>query len=131
VLLAVVVTVGMGAYLLVAGTATGVQALSASAARQEGDCADTAILAISNHQADLSQRAYACMDATYQQRVSEPEFVSQMNQQATPNIERVARVGKYQSATGGTIVYFALEGGGESAGYIVYLDESGRVRRIE
>ena len=79
----------------------------------------------------VAQRAYACMESAYQERVSEAEFTRMMSAQAQPNIERVARVGEYQVPAGGSIVYYALDGGGGSAGYIVYLDQSGKVRRIE
>jgi hypothetical protein len=129
VLLAAAVTVGLGAFVLAGGSVAGVQ--TQAGGRAGNDCADAAILAIASHEPGVSQRAYACMDSSYQQRVSESEFVQQMTQQAAPNVERVARIGDYRSAAGGTIVYFALEGGGQSAGYIVYLDPGGRVLRVE
>ena len=49
----------------------------------------------------------------------------------TPNVEKLARVGDYRTPSGGTMVYYALDGGGQSVGYIVYLGQDGKVLKIE
>jgi hypothetical protein len=46
-------------------------------------------------------------------------------------VNKLARVGDYHSPAGGTMVYYALDGGGQSVGYIVYLGQNGKVLRIE
>jgi hypothetical protein len=71
------------------------------------------------------------MDTTFQQRVPEAEFVRQMQSQKLPTVSNVARVGDYKTAAGGKMVYFAVDGGAQSVGYIVYLGQDGKVLRIE
>jgi len=71
------------------------------------------------------------MDASFQQRVTEADFTTQMQTQRMPNIDKLARVGDYKTSAGGTMVYYALDGGGQSVGYIVYLGQDGKVLRIE
>jgi hypothetical protein len=105
---------------------------TSGAAAANTDCADTAIAAVADQSAAASQRAYQCMDATFQQRVTEADFVRQMQAQKLPNVNKMARVGNYRSASGGTMVYYALDGsGGQSVGYIVYVGQNGKVLRIE
>lgn len=95
------------------------------------DCADTAMAAIADKSPGAAQRAYQCMDPSFQQRVPEQTFVQQLQSQALPNVSTVARVGDYHSQTGGTMVYYAVDANGQSIGYIVYLADSGKVLRIE
>jgi hypothetical protein len=95
------------------------------------DCADTAMAAIADKSSGAASRAYQCMDPTFQQRVSEADFVRQMQSQKLPNATQLARVGDYHSAAGGTMVYYAVDGGNQSVGYIVYLGQNGKVQRIE
>jgi hypothetical protein len=95
------------------------------------DCADTAILAVADKSPGAAQRAYQCMDPSFQQRVSEQSFVQQVQSQALPNVNNVARVGDYRSQTGGSMVYYAVDSNGQSIGYIVYLNQNGKVLRIE
>jgi hypothetical protein len=95
------------------------------------DCADTAMAAVADKSPTAAQRAYQCMDTTFQQRVPEAQFVQQMQTQKMPNIDKLARVGDYHTAAGGTMVYYAIDGGGQSVGYIVYLGQDGKVLKIE
>jgi hypothetical protein len=131
VLLAAVVAVALGGYA--AFNSTGMSATSLTAATGIGntDCADTAMAAITDKSPAATQRAYQCMDSGFQQRVSEADFVRQMQSQRMPNVDKLARVGDYHTPTGGTMVYYALDGGGQSVGYIVYLGQDGKVLRIE
>ncbi|HEV7666225.1 MAG TPA: hypothetical protein VGQ62_22010 [Chloroflexota bacterium] len=111
---------------------TGGAATANGAAAANTDCADTAIAAIADKSAAASSRAYQCMDPTFQQRVTEADFVRQMQTQKLPNVNKLARVSEYRSAAGGTMVYYALDGsGGQSVGYIVYVGQNGKVQRIE
>ena len=47
------------------------------------------------------------------------------------SVDKLARVSDYKTPSGGTMVYYALDGGGQSVGYIVYLGQNGKVLRIE
>ena len=87
--------------------------------------------AVADKSPNAAVRAYQCMDPTFQQRVPEAEFVRQMQTQQMPSIDKLARVGDYKTAGGGTLVYYALDGGGTSIGYIVYLGQDGKVLKIE
>jgi hypothetical protein len=96
-----------------------------------GDCADTAMAAIADKSPAVAQRAYQCMDATFQQRVTEQAFAQQMQTQNMPNVSKLARVGDYKTPAGGTMVYYAIDGANQSVGYIVYLGQNGKVLKIE
>src|ERR1051326_2381385 len=95
------------------------------------DCADTATTAIADKSPAAAQRAYQCMDPSFQQRVNEQTFVQQVQAQALPNVSNVSRVGDYRSQAGGSMVYYAVDANGQSVGYIVYVGQSGKVLRIE
>jgi len=132
VLLAAVVSLALGAY--VAMTWTGEPPLSLAQRGSVGtttDCADTAMAAIADKSPAAAQRAYQCMAPTYQQRVTEQAFVQQIQTQSVPNVNKLARVGDYRTPAGGTMVYYAVDASGQSAGYIVYLGADGKVVRIE
>ena len=87
--------------------------------------------AITDKSPSVAQQAYQCMDTTFQQRVTEQAFTQQMQTARLPSVDKLARVGDYHSPAGGTMVYYALDGGGQSVGYIVYLGQNGKVLRIE
>ncbi|HEY0584205.1 MAG TPA: hypothetical protein VGE94_18615 [Chloroflexota bacterium] len=134
VMLAALFTAGVGTYAGLTWNGMLPTALAAGAptAVANTDCADTAIAAVADKSAAASQRAYLCMDTTVQQRMTEADFVRQMQAQKLPNISKLARVGDYRSASGGTMVYYALDGAsGQSVGYIVYVAKNGKVLRIE
>jgi hypothetical protein len=125
-----VIVAALAGYLVMTG-ATLVPSAQQSFAAADADCADTAMAAIADKSPAASQKAYQCMDSTFQQRVSEADFVRQMQSQRMPNVSKLARVGDYRSTGGGTMVYYALDGGNQAVGYIVYLGQNGKVLRIE
>jgi hypothetical protein len=132
--LAALATAVIGGYAALTWTGTLPTSLggAAGAAAANGDCADTAIAAVANKSAAATQKAYQCMDPTFQQRVTEADFIRQMQAQKVPNVNKLARIGDYHSASGGTMVYYALDGAaGQSVGYIVYVAQNGKVLRIE
>lgn len=134
VLLAAALSAALGAYATLgsAGALPFVQGSLAPATAPSTDCADTAMAAIADKSPAAAQRAYLCMDTTFQQRVSEDQFVQQLQSRQMPRVDKLERVGDYHNPTsGGTLVYFALDGGGQSVGYIVYLDRDGKILRIE
>jgi hypothetical protein len=127
VLLLTVLSLAAGAYALVS--------ISSGSAMSPGpsrtDCADTAMLAMTSTQPGAAQRAYECMGPTVRQNVSEADFVRQLEAQRKPSVESIARIGDHPVPSGGMMVYYALDGGGDSVGYIVYLDTQGKVLKIE
>src|SRR3979411_2918096 len=138
VLLSALFSVALGSYIalswtgsvplsLANGLSTGKRATNSA----NGDCADTAMAAIADKSPAVAQRAYQCMDATFQQRVTEQAFVQQMQTQNMPNVSKLARIGDYHTPAGGTMVYYALDGGNQRVCYIVYLGQNGKVLRIE
>ncbi len=130
VLIGAIVIVGLGTYVATSFSGGSAMPLAISGA-SGGDCADTAMAAIADKSSDAASRAYQCMDASFQQRVPEQQFVRQMQQQALPSVDKLQRVGDYHTAAGGTMVYYAVDGGEQSVGYIVYLGQDGKVLRIE
>jgi hypothetical protein len=103
----------------------------AAAGPGNNDCADTAMAAIADKSPGAAQNAYQCMAPSFQQRVPEQTFVQQLQAQALPNVNNVARVGDYPAQGGGSMVYYAVEANGQSVGYIVYLGGDGKVTKIE
>src|SRR5438477_4894595 len=98
VLIGAILAVGLGTYAMtnVSSMATLPLAITNSGST---DCADTAMAAIADKSSDVASRAYQCMDASFQQRVPEAQFVRQMQQQALPNIQKLERVGDYHTAS--------------------------------
>src|SRR5713226_5483644 len=139
VLLSALFSVALGSYVALTWTGSVPLSLASGgplttggiAASGSTDCADTAMAAIADKSPAVAQRAYQCMDATFQQRVTEQAFVQQMQTQNMPNVSKMARVGDYHTPAGLTMVYYALDGANQSVGYIVYLGQNGKVLRIE
>jgi hypothetical protein len=134
VMLALALTAACAGYIAYSGASLGQPLALPSvgpSASSGADCADTAMAAIADKSSNAAQRAYQCMDPSFQQRVPEQTFVQQLQAQALPNVSAVSRVGDYHSQTGGSMVYYAVDTNGQSVGYIVYLAQSGKVLRIE
>jgi hypothetical protein len=134
VLMGVLASAALGGYLTLTsagGTPLALGALAASRSTAAGDCADTAMAAIADKSPTAAQRAYQCMDAGFQQRVSEQAFTQQIQSQSLPNVQNVDRVSDYHPPAGGTMVYYAVNTSGQTVGYIVYLGQNGKVLRIE
>lgn len=96
-------------------------------------CADATMTALVNNTPATVQQAYQCLAPSFQQRVSEQQFASQLpatGASGSPTA-KLARIGTYQQPDGSTIVYYALQSGGQAAGYVVYLDQQGRVVKVE
>ncbi len=95
-----------------------------------GDCADTAMQALT-HVTDASARAaYACLGPAMR-TTSEDEFVATLQQRAT-NTGRASRVADRETPDGGKIVFFTVSAGTTpSVGYIVYLDSGGKIVKVE
>jgi hypothetical protein len=131
VLLAAVVSAALGGYITMTWSGALPASFGAGSVNAASDCADTAMAAITDKSPSIAQQAYQCMDTTFQQRVTEQAFAQQMQTARLPSVDKLARVGDYRSPAGGTMVYYALDGGGQSVGYIVYLGQNGKVLKIE
>src|SRR5437660_8135018 len=118
VLLAAAATLAAGGYMAVSAAGLSPLRTAAPASFAATDCADTAIAAIADKSSTAAQRAYQCMDTTFQQRVSEQVFTQQLQTQSIPNVKTVERLGDYHTPSGGSMVYFAVSANGQSAGYI-------------
>jgi hypothetical protein len=125
------VVVGLAGYIAVTGIHPLALPTVGASTLANTDCADTAMAVIADKSSTAAASAYQCMDSSFRQRVSESEFLRQMQSQKLPNIQKLERVGDYHSAAGGTLVYYAVDGGAQSVGYIVYLGQDGKVLRIE
>jgi hypothetical protein len=95
-----------------------------------GDCADTAMTALT-HVTDASARAaYACLGPGMR-TTSEDQFVVTMQQRAAGS-GQAARVADRHTPDGGKIVFYTVSAGDmPSVGYIVYLDPNGKVAKVE
>jgi hypothetical protein len=122
------VLAALGAYALF--VAPMLSSSAGPAAASGRDCADTVMAAMAG--AGIQQQAYQCMDASYQQRVSEQQFSNQLQTTSRDqSITHVARVGTYDAPTGPTLVYYAVDTNNSSLGFIVYLGPNGKVLTIE
>jgi hypothetical protein len=106
------------------------------AASEGRDCADTVMAALANSGGtsgvQVQQQAYQCMDPTFQQQVSQQQFTSRLQvSTAGRTITRVARVGSYDAPSGTELVYYAVDAGNQSVGFVIYLGDNGKVLNIE
>jgi hypothetical protein len=94
-----------------------------------GDCADTAMAAMTRGDPDTAHAAYACLGSSMRNS-SEDAFVSNIR---VPEASRMQanRIGDQRTRDGGRIVFFAVEQQDQVVGYIVYLDPGGKVIRVE
>jgi hypothetical protein len=94
-----------------------------------GDCADTAMAALT-HADDASARAaYACLGPSMRTS-TEDQFVASLQQQPVTDgqADRVAD----RETPSGKIVFFTVSANNISpVGYIVYLDQDGKVAKVE
>jgi hypothetical protein len=96
-----------------------------------GDCADTAMVALT-HVSDSSARAaYACLGPGMR-TTSEDQFVTTMQQRSPGDGGEASRVADRHTPDGGKIVFFTVSAGDmPSVGYIIYLDPNGKVSKVE
>ncbi len=94
-----------------------------------GDCADTAMAAVTTADMQTAHAAYACLGPGMRS-TSEDQFVAGMHQRDTQRAH-VNRVGDQRTADGGHIVFYTVEQHGTAVGYIVYLNAQGKVVKVE
>jgi hypothetical protein len=61
----------------------------------------------------------------------EEQFVQSLHERGNLPTGRISRVADHPTSDGGHIVFYTVEAAGQSVGYIVYLDNTGLVQKIE
>jgi hypothetical protein len=120
--------------LMVAGLAIvalgAVQLTVAGPTARSGDCADTAMAALTHGSDATARAAYACLDPTMR-TTSEEQFVAALKQRAIGS-GQVDRVADRTTPDGGKIVFYTVSRADLPAvGYIVYLDQQGKIVKVE
>jgi hypothetical protein len=96
-----------------------------------GDCADTAMAAVTHVDDSAARAAYACLGAGMR-NTNEDQFIAGMRDRAVPS-GQFDRVAEKRTIDGGRIVFYTVDAGkgGTAVGYIVYLDPEGKITRVE
>jgi hypothetical protein len=95
-----------------------------------GDCADTAMTAVTRVDDTSARAAYACLGPAMR-TTSEDQFVSNMlsHNASSGAFDRIA---DKRTSDGGRIVFFTVHADKTPVvGYIVYLDAQGKIIKIE
>jgi uncharacterized protein (UPF0548 family) len=123
----------VGSAILVGALATfQISAAGPGVADSGSDCADTTMSALTRGTEEAARAAYACLDPSLRSGQGEDAFVRAVQQRSSAGGKTHAtRVADHASADGGRMVFYTVDGGHESVGYIVYLTSAGRVARID
>jgi hypothetical protein len=115
----------------VAFAAPSTSTTSAQSAPPAPDCADAVMAAVVGRGASAVQhQAYQCMDADMQQRVFQEGFATQYRTIAGTAVSKVSRVGTHNTEAGDELVYYAVDAGEQSVGFVVHLSPDGKVTTI-
>jgi hypothetical protein len=127
-LLAGGVVAAMVGYLSLAPSAS---ISSAQSTPPTPDCADAVMAAVVGRGAPAVQhQAFECMDPELQQRVFQQGFASQFRTLAEPAVSNVSRVGTHNTEAGAELVYYAVDAGDRSVGFVVHVGQNGKVTTI-
>ena len=118
----------LGATLLIAALGL-YQMTFAGPSVTNGDCADSAMAAVTRADDAAAHAAYACLGPGLR-NTSEDQFVANLHQRDTAR-GQVNRVAEQRTSDGGRIVFYTVQGQGPAVGYIVYLDAQGRILKVE
>ena len=94
-----------------------------------GDCADTAMAAVTRADDAAAHAAYACLGPGLR-NTSEDQFVANLHQRDSAR-GQINRVAEQRTSDGGRIVFYTVQGQGPAVGYIVYLDPQGKILKVE
>jgi hypothetical protein len=131
-LLGAIVLSAIGAYMLYFQPAQSSAGWAMNSSTDQ-DCADTVMAALAGSPG-VQQQAYQCMDSSFQQRVTQQQFSTQLQTTGSGRgpITRVERVANYDAPGGATLVYYAVDTSSQqSLGFVVYLGTDGKVLTIE
>jgi hypothetical protein len=122
----------LGSAMLVGALATfQIGAAGPSVSDSGTDCADTTMAALTRGTDAAARAAYACLDPSLRSGQGEEAFVRTVQQRTSARPTRATRVADHRSADGGRVVFYTVDIGRESVGYIVYLGPNGMVLRID
>jgi hypothetical protein len=103
----------------------------AQVAAAQPDCADAVMAAIVGRGAPpVQQQAYQCMSPELQQRVFQDGFASQYQTIASTAVNTVSRVGTHDAESGTKLVYYAVDAGDQSVGFVMHVSPDGKVTQI-
>lgn len=119
VIVASLIVVAFGTYGLTPGSP------SATA----GDCADTAMAALTHTSDATARAAYDCLGPSMR-TTTEDQFVASMQQRSAPQ-GQADRVADKQTPTGKIVFFTVSTSTTQPVGYIVYLDPEGKVTGVE
>jgi hypothetical protein len=94
-----------------------------------GDCADTAMTAVTQPDESAARAAYACLGPAMR-NTTEEQFVAGMKARDVPR-GHFNRVAEQRTSDGGEIVFYTVQSQGPAIGYIVYLNAQGLVIKVE
>ena len=104
---------------------------ASTAAASTPDCADAVMAAVIGRGTPVvQQQAYDCMDPALQQKVFQQGFESQYRTLASVAADKVSRVGTHDSEAGAELVYYAVDAGEQSVGFVIHLSPAGKVTTI-
>jgi hypothetical protein len=124
----------IGSAILVGALATFSISAAGPAVPDNGssDCADTTMAALTRGTDAAARAAYACLDPSLRSDQGEDAFVRAVQQRSTAGAQtRATRVADHPTANGGRVVFYTVDIGRDSVGYIVYLTRAGKVERID
>jgi hypothetical protein len=123
----------LGSAILVGALATfEISAAGPGVGDSDTDCADTTMTALTRGTDDAARAAYACLDPSLRSGQGEEAFVRTVQQRSSASSQTHAtRVADHATANGGRVVFYTVDVGRESVGYIVYLTRAGKVERID
>jgi hypothetical protein len=104
---------------------------TAQSAPATPDCADAVMAAVVGRgSSSVQHQAYQCMDPDMQQRVFQQGFATQYRTIAATAVNTVSRVGTHNTEAGDELVYYAVDAGEQSVGFVVHLSPDGKVTTI-
>ena len=122
----------LGSAILVGALASfEISAAGPGVADSGSDCADTTMTALTRGTDDAARAAYACLDPSLRSGQGEEAFVRSVQQRSSRSAAHATRVADHATADGGRVVFYMVDAGRESVGYIVYLTRAGKVQRID
>jgi hypothetical protein len=105
--------------------------LSANSAAATPDCADAVMAAVVGRSAPaVQQQAYQCMAPDLQQNVFQDGLGAHYRTIASTTVSKVSRVGTHDADSGDKLVYYAVDAGDQSVGFVVHLSADGKVTAI-
>jgi hypothetical protein len=95
------------------------------------DCADAVMAAVVGQSAPAVQsQAYQCMGPDLQQHLFQDGLGTHYRTIASTTVSKVSRVGTHAADSGDNLVYYAVDAGDQSVGFVVHLSPDGKVTEV-